>query len=304
MKTLVYSENLDFARDLLKGADLIGEALVAVVNNDSNAQEIAGIGREVLHYQAENVSVTDCCAMAQIVIDAAKKGGAEVIMLSSDRRGKELAGQVAALLGAGCLTDVNGINIENGEIICQRNAFGGATIAKQTILTQYKVIAVAAKTFIGDKTTGQGNIKEIKYNGVPSLKVLSYTEKQKDSVEIGKADYIIAIGQGVEDQSRVADVETIAASLSGVAACSKPIATDRKWFSEDRIIGLSGSICKPSLAILFGISGQVQFTVGIRDAKKIIAVNTDENADIVRMSDYYMVADADETIQALKEALI
>lgn len=120
---------------------------------------------------------------------------------------------------------------------------------------------------------------------------------------LDSADLIVAIGQGVEEQKNVADVETIASILGGVAACSKPIATDRKWFTEDRIIGLSGAICKPSLAILLGISGQVQFAVGIRGAKKIICINTDEEADMVRMSDYYYVADAAEVIQQFKDRL-
>ena len=52
------------------------------------------------------------------------------------------------------------------------------------------------------------------------------------------------------------------------------MATDKKWLSEERIIGLSGKKCKPQLALLFGISGQVQFTVGIRDAKVICLLYT------------------------------
>jgi len=303
MKTLIYSDRVDFTRELLEAAALIGEAVVVVVNNESNAQQIAGMGSEVIHYRNEDVAIADTLVMAKVITEAAKQSEAEVILLGSDRRGKELAGRVSAMLGAGCLTDVNGISIEDGEIICQRNAFGGATVAKQTILTQYKVIAIAAKTFIGNFISGQGTIKELQFSAVPSVKVLSCTEKPKDTVDIGSADVIIAIGQGVEDQNRVADVEAIAAALGGVAACSKPVATDRKWFSEDRIIGLSGASCKPSLAILFGISGQVQFSVGIRDAKKVITINTDDQADMVRMSDYFLVADADETIQALKTAL-
>lgn len=303
MKILVYSDNIKFINELLKAAELIGEAVVLAVNSESKAQAMAGMGREVLHYRNEEVSIADTMAMAKVISKVAQQSGTEVILLGSDRRGKELAGRVSAELEAGCLTDVNGISIENREIVCQRNAFGGATVAQQSILTQYKVIAVSPKAFVGDIVAGQGSIQEIQLDASSSIKVLSYTEKQQGLADIGSADIIVAIGQGVEDQHRVSDVEAIAAALGGEVACTKPVATDRKWLAEDRIIGLSGATCKPSLAILFGISGQVQFAVGIRDAKKIITINTDEQADMVRMSDYYLVADADETIQNIKMAL-
>jgi electron transfer flavoprotein alpha subunit len=97
--------------------------------------------------------------------------------------------------------------------------------------------------------------------------------------------------------------ESLAQSLGGVVACSKPLATDKKWLSEDRVIGLSGKLCKPDLALLFGISGQVQFTVGIRDAKTIVAVNTDENATINQMADYILTADMHEIIPELNRLL-
>jgi electron transfer flavoprotein alpha subunit len=122
-------------------------------------------------------------------------------------------------------------------------------------------------------------------------------------VDLKAAKLIIAVGQGIKEQSELAEVEKLVAALDGVLACSKPVATDRKWLGEERIIGLSGAICKPELAILFGISGQVQFAVGIRDAKKIIFVNTDENADMARMSDYYYVADAQEAVAELNARL-
>jgi len=61
-------------------------------------------------------------------------------------------------------------------------------------------------------------------------------------------------------------VERIAGGMKGEIARSKPVVSDKKWLAEDRIIGLSGKICKSELAVLLGVSGQVQFMVGIRDA--------------------------------------
>ncbi len=99
-------------------------------------------------------------------------------------------------------------------------------------------------------------------------------------------------------------VQKITQALGGEIACSKPVATDRKWFPEDRIVGLSGKICKPQLALILGVSGQVQFTVGIRDANTIVAVNNDENAYMLQMADYTMVADLKKVLPELSKSLV
>ena len=60
---------------------------------------------------------------------------------------------------------------------------------------------------------------------------------------------------------------------------------------EARMVGLTGIQCKPQLSLCMGLSGQVQFAVGIRDSKTIVAINTDENATIFQYADYGIVGD-------------
>jgi len=81
------------------------------------------------------------------------------------------------------------------------------------------------------------------------------------------------------------------------------VASDKKWFDEDRIIGLSGKICKPALALVLGVSGQVQFTVGVRDAQLIVSINKDENAFMNKLADYVLIADLHECLPELARIL-
>jgi len=122
-------------------------------------------------------------------------------------------------------------------------------------------------------------------------------------VDIEAAETLVVVGQGLNSQDDLAPVQELARKLGGEVACSKPVATDKKWLSEERIIGLSGKKCKPELAIILGISGQVQFTVGIRDARVIVAVNSDENATINQMSDYILTADLHDIVKEMNEKL-
>ena len=295
---LIYSDQDNFALELVTAARSLGAAEVKAVtiNNEEQAQVLANAGAQVLKIDNEVVVSADVAAVAAAVAQAAEKAGTDTVLLTSNRRGKELAGRLAQIMGAGCLTDVSSIKIEDGQIKCQRNALGGATVAVQTITTDKKVIAVMPRTF--EAATGAGGSMEAIQVNIPAatIKLLEVKAKSGDDVDIEAAEVIVAVGQGLNDAGQLPMIEQLAKKLGGEVACSKPVATDKKWLSEERIIGLSGKNCKPKLAVLLGISGQVQFTVGIRDAKTIVSVNTDENASINTMADYILVADLHQAV--------
>ena len=66
-------------------------------------------------------------------------------------------------------------------------------------------------------------------------------------------------------------------------------------------MGLSGKKCKPALCIAVGISGQIQYTMGVRDAKVMVAINKDKNAPIFKMADYGIVGDLYQVVPRLTQ---
>ena len=294
--------------ELLTAARIIGQELnlevkAVTINNDALATALAGAGADVYGVNNDNVIPADVGAVASTLEQAAAKLDTKIVLLASDRRGKELAGRLAQIMGAGCLTDVTGISIIGGKIKCQRNALGGATVATQYITTDKQVIAVRPRTFAA-AAGGEGKISLFNIEARPTkIKLLEVKTRSSEVVDIEETEVLVVVGQGLNSEGNLAEVEKLAKALGGEVACSKPVATDKKWLAEERIIGLSGKKCKPELAIILGISGQVQFTVGIRDAKVIVSVNTDENAPINRMADYILPADLHEVIEAMNKAL-
>lgn len=97
---LIYSDNTNLAMELLTAARLIAEdhnkGIKALsVNNPEQAEELAAKGSDTYRIQNPDLTLTDTAAMASALQQAAEKIDADIVLLSSNRRGKELAGRLA-----------------------------------------------------------------------------------------------------------------------------------------------------------------------------------------------------------------
>jgi electron transfer flavoprotein alpha subunit len=69
------------------------------------------------------------------------------------------------------------------------------------------------------------------------------------------------------------------------------------------MIGQSGKTIRPKLYIGMGISGVMQHTVGMQDAKVIIAINNDPKAALFQSADLAVVADFRKIVPLLIDEL-
>lgn len=307
---VLYSDKTNLVLELASAAQDIaavtGARITAVtINQPAHAQELAEKGMVVCSVLAEGLLTADTAGVAQALKQAAGHCGADLVLLSSNRRGKELAGRLAQAWGASCLTDVKGLIIENGQVAYLRNSLGGATIATQTMSGFFGVAALSPRAFPVRPASAGGKVEELRLETGPTrVRLIETRSKAGDVVDIQDAARLVVVGQGVESQEDMALVEKISQALGAEIACSKPVASDKRWLSEDRIVGLSGKVCQPELALILGVSGQVQFTVGIRDAGVIISINNDENAFMNKMADYVLLADLKDLLPLLAQALV
>lgn len=278
-----------------------GETVLLFLGGAEEARQTAARWGAVHRIPGIETRLADTESVAGSLAEAQRIFSSPVVLLLSTRRGKETAGRLAQILGAGVLTDVHRMERgEEGSIDCHRNTLGGAAVSVQRIGTAVQVIALDPGSFDAAPEPGPGPVNDLSIPLPRGRVVLRETRPRvRDTVDIAAADRLVVVGLGLDRREDLAFVERLARAVCGEIACSKPVATDRKWLREDRIVGLSGKKCRPALAVLLGISGQVQFTVGIRDAKTILSVNTDENAAIVPLSDYVFIADLREILPEL-----
>lgn len=310
---LVFSEKDDLAFELVSkgqefGAALNMELAAALLSDEasSRADEYFAYGADRV-YMAEHPALANfhAEAFAEALYQIAQQNDAQVLLLASTKRGKELAPRVAQKLGAGCVTDATAVEVQDGNLLVSRYALGGNTVASEFIKTRHKVIAGMPKTFeLGAKEARQGEVVPVDLDlRELRTRIVERREKVGEAVNLEEAEVLVCIGRGLEKQEDLAIIEELARALGAEIGCTKTLCTDYQWLSEDRLVGLSGKKTSPRLVISIGISGQIQYTVGIRGARITVAINKDSNAPIFALSDYGIVGDLYQVVPKLVEVL-
>ncbi|WP_276662705.1 electron transfer flavoprotein subunit alpha/FixB family protein, partial [Syntrophomonas wolfei] len=218
---LIYSENTNLALELLAAARTISESLKLAINavaiNDAKqAVEMTSRGADIFLVCEPDLLHADAGAVAYALQQVASQNNASIILLASNRRGKELAGRLAQEWGAGCLSDVKGLSIENETVLCERNVLGGAAVAVQKIKGIRQVIAISPRAFSPDQSQGEGKLIECKvYPRSSSLRLLETLPKATDRVKIEEAEVLVVVGQGVESKESLTGITAIAKALGG-----------------------------------------------------------------------------------------
>jgi electron transfer flavoprotein alpha subunit len=308
----VFSEKHDLALEMLgKGreiADKLQTELAAVLIGHG-VQERAD---ELVKYGADKVYLADNPALKHFRIEAylsvlhnlAISYKPEILLVGSTRNGKPLAARLATRLDVGCVPDCAKLTVdEHGRLVGERITYGGNASAKIAFKTKPQIATIPARTFEKPEPKDRGGqlIKlDVKVEEAKT-EVVETKPLETSSTRIEDADVIISCGRGLGKKEDKALLDELATVLCGQVGCSRPLAEDRKWFTE--WVGLSGHKVKPKLYIACGISGVIQHVAGIRDAKLIVAINKDEQAPIFEVADYGVVGDLYEILPALKEAL-
>lgn len=130
-----------------------------------------------------------------------------------------------------------------------------------------------------------------------------FNKEVSKGVPLDKADIVIAGGFGIGDKTNWSQMEELSIKLNGAVGCTRPAVDCGFTEDETNMIGTSGKSIRPKAYLGFGISGATHHLCGIKDSGLIISINSDENAEIFKSSDYYAVADSAEIINKLIEAL-
>ena len=311
---LVYSDDKKLTFELLnKGSELakeLGEKLTAIIigkADDSLSQEYISYGADNVFVAETDIDKFKAEEYSGFLENIIKETTSETIIIGSNKNGKELASRLAGRLDVGCIIDCTNIYLKDKKLTTERIVYSGNAIAVEQFNSSPAVVTVPSKVFDplpkDDKRKGDITKKKFEIEKSQS-KILKVQEMKSEGANVEDAEIIVSCGRGFKNKEDIKMVQDLADAIKGkTVGCSRPIAADLKWLSEDHWIGLSGHKVKPKLYIAAGISGQIQHIAGMRDSGIIVAINKDPEALIFKSADYGIVGDLYEVLPKLTSAV-
>jgi electron transfer flavoprotein alpha subunit len=237
------------------------------------------------------------------LIDAVKPG---IVLIGATVRSKDAAARVAAQLEVGCGCEIMNLRLEGGRLCGERVYYSGRSLATEQLLKDPQIATVPARLVDPPQPDAgrQGSIEPITLKlSDPKAKLVKREKKETGGVHLEAAPVIVSAGRGIKKKEDLKLAEDLAKAMGGMVGCTRPIAADLKWLGDAHWIGLSGHEVKPKAYIGLGVSGQIQHVAGMRGSKLIIAINKDEEAPLVKISDYAIVDDLYKVVPPLIEAI-
>jgi electron transfer flavoprotein alpha subunit len=264
-----------------------------------------GMDRIVL---AENSALSMAAgeAQARVIAQAAAPLQPRFILVGYTLVGMELTPAIAVHLGMNALTNCVSLKRENGTLIVARPVFDSTQHAHVALAeNEGAVIALQKGSFPPIEPSSHAAALErvaVDVTAIPARsKVLAITDEPAGDIDITKAEIVVSVGRGIGTQEKIPLIAELADALGGVLACSRPV-VDVGWLPRERQVGASGRTVTPKVYIACGISGAIQHLTGMRDARRIIAINKDADAPIFGVAHIGVVGDLFEIVPALTKA--
>ncbi len=227
-----------------------------------------------------------------------------LVLFGATRRGRVVAGRVAAKLGMTVLTDVTAFEGAGASITITHLIFGGGAVRTEKPLSEMVIATVGQGTFSAGGAAGAAQVEDVPFVDPPWKATLrERRQRQAATVNLNMAKKVVCPGRGVARQDDLRMIEDLARLLGAEIACTRPLAEGLGWLPRERYIGISGASIRPDLYLGVGVSGQVQHAIGMSRSKVVVAINKDENAPIFSQADYGIVGDLYAVVPALIDAL-
>jgi electron transfer flavoprotein alpha subunit len=212
-------------------------------------------------------------------------------------------------LQTGLTADCTGLDIDSdGNLIQIRPTYGGNIIA--SIISpnhRPQLASVRPNVFAVRPAKPQGNLTLYKESIEPEhledrVRLVKSEEKEDAYRDVTEADILIVGGYGVGSKENFQKLEKLAIRMNAAIGATRK-AVDEGWAPADVQVGQTGKTVAPSLYIGCGVSGALQHTIGMKNAKTIITINNNPAAPIFAMSDVAILGDCVEVCEALCERI-
>ncbi len=241
-------------------------------------------------------------AWGEAVAQAVRTLRPAAVLACGTDRGNEVMAQAAARLDLPFVANCNEITAGGDAWNIVRVRWGGSLLEQCTLTASTKLVTVTHHTFEAAESMAAGTVAAVAVDLDPTLArtVVVDRVERAAGVTLATAPLVVGGGRGVGSAEAFAPLEDLAALLGGVVGCSRAV-TNNGWRNHTDQVGQTGTRIAPDLYLACGISGAIQHWVGAMSSKKILAINTDAEANMVSKADYAVIGDLHKVIPAIAE---
>ncbi len=297
------------ALELLTKAGDVGDAVEAVALGPGATKAVETLGE----YGAQLVYASDDQVFADFVAQPAahalhqlvEQGRPDLILFGTSYDSRDVAGRLQARLGSTLMSNATDVL---GPDRAQTQIFGGTKIVDVTLGgPDPKLVLVRPKSFEASPVEGgTAEVVPVDVEVPDDLKKARRVERHEEQAEgpkLEEAPVVISGGRGLQDPSNFELLERLSKAIGKAAVGATRAVVDAGWVPYNMQIGQTGTTVKPDVYIAVGISGATQHMVGMRESKRIIAINKDEEAPIFKIADLGVVGDALKVLPQVIDAV-
>lgn len=223
----------------------------------------------------------------------------DYLVASASTTGKDVMPRLAARLDIQPVTDIVAIEGPNR---FTRPIYAGNALETVTDGQPRHVLTFRASAF---QLVAGGNAAPIETREATiasAARFIAAHRTESDIPDLATAQIVVGGGVSVGSADGFRLIEALGKSL-GAAIGATRAAVDAGYAPNDWQVGQTGKIIAPDLYIAIGISGALQHLAGIQGARKIVAINTDAEAPIVKIADVALIGDLFEIVPQLTAEL-
>ena len=301
----------------IKDCEYFVEAVV--IANELNKESVlnaikSGADKVVLLKTSDTADYTHI-DIAKAFVDYFKQNPSEIIIFPATPKGRIIAPRITTMLQTGLVADCTGLEFalkkDELKLAPTRPTFGSelmatilskknpqcATIRPGTFNAEFVEISkINENQFIQVAMQNPSSDKKIKLFNLVN-------ENTFNSIDFSSSKVILAGGWGIcggKNTTYIDKLKKLALKMNASFATTRKV-VEAGLVDKAYQIGQTGSTVAADIYIAFGISGAIQHIQGMKNSKKIIAVNSDKDADIFKYCDYKIVADARSVIDEMLE---
>ncbi|GMM41377.1 hypothetical protein FOG51_00461 [Hanseniaspora uvarum] len=329
---IIFNENNTTLKNLLKVSTLLKDSNDVVLVNYKSSSEPTSVElptnsskfSRVYEINGDNIKEPELVSslLASVLQDNAD---VENVIFNTQTLSKSIFPRLAAQANVQPTNDIVKIIDENTFI---KPTFAGNLLSKieysPSNKIKTKILSFRASNFPLDDAEEVITLENIaKTNDIPEeakiLESVPYNKFVENNIpdstgrpDLTAAKVVVTGGRGLQNKE---NFEKMTSLLADSFVASKKYGNTKASIGATRAvvdaghannslqIGQTGKIVQPELYIACGVSGAIQHLAGMKNSKVVVNINKEEGVPLEQISDYTLIADANEAIPELAKKI-